>query len=157
MGIAMSFGEAFYKSQACANQSLPREGTVFISVNDEDKQDIIGVAKKLRALGFGLVATKGTAKVLSADGIDVNVVAKHSAENQDLLKLIQGNKIQLILNTPSGQRSQSDMRAIRSAAVLHNIPCITTLQGALAAVNGLDERAQKEPTVYSLQELYKGR
>jgi len=157
MGIAMSYGEAFYKSQICANQSLPVDGTVFISVNDEDKRSIVFVAKALDELGFDFVATRGTAKVLKANGIAVTQVEKCGDGRQDLLKLISDGNIQLILNTPSGERSQSDMRAIRSAAVLHRVPCITTLQGAWAAVNGLTERARKEPDVCSLQEYYQGR
>ncbi|MFP4473797.1 MAG: carbamoyl-phosphate synthase large subunit [Candidatus Omnitrophota bacterium] len=155
MGVAMSYGEAFFKSQICANQALPREGTIFISVNDADKRNIVFVAKKLADLGYDFVATKGTAKVLKSNGVTARVVDKCGEGRQDLLALIKDGKIQLILNTPSGERSQSDMRAIRSAATRHNVPCITTLQGAWAAANGLDDRSKREPDVKSLQELYK--
>ena len=155
MGIAMSYGEAFIKSQAAANQDLPRTGTVFISVNDEDKRNIVFVAKKLQDLGFQLVATRGTAKVLRSNGVQAGIVDKCGDGQKDLLRLIREDKISLILNTPSGERSQSDMRAIRSAAVMHNVPCITTLQGAWAAVNGLDQSAKCELTVCSLQEHYR--
>ncbi|MEW5895384.1 MAG: carbamoyl-phosphate synthase large subunit [Candidatus Omnitrophota bacterium] len=157
MGIAMTYGEAFIKSQDCANQGLPRSGAVFISVKDEDKRNIIFAAKKLYDLGFKILATRGTGKVLQSNGVPVTIIDKCGEGQKDLLRLIKEGKIQLVLNTPSGERSQSDMRAIRSAAVMHDVPCITTLQGAWAAVNGLDQRAKSEPGVCSLQELYKGR
>jgi carbamoyl-phosphate synthase large subunit len=155
MGIARSYGEAFFKSQISAGQDLPKAGTVFISVKDEDKRSIVFVAKKLQDLGFQLVATKGTAKVLRSNGVKVEEVDKCGDGRKDLLRLVREDKIHLILNTPSGERSQSDMRAIRSAAVMHNVPCITTLQGAWAAVNGIEENVKCESTVCSLQELYK--
>ncbi len=154
MGIAASYGEAFAKSQIAAGQSLPREGAVFISVNDEDKRQTIFVAKKLRDLGFDLVATRGTAKVLRSNGVPVEVVEKCGEGQQDLMKLVRGGRIRLILNTPSGSRSQSDMRAIRAAAILHGVPCITTLQGAWAAVNALDVAGQAGWSVCSLQDYY---
>lgn len=155
MGIALSYGEAFAKSQICAGQGLPLKGTIFLSVNDEDKRHIIFLAKKLEDLGFDLVATKGTAKVLRSNGVKIKGIDKCGEGRKDLLKLIEEDKIGLILNTPSGERSQSDMRAIRSAAILHNIPCITTLQGAWAAVNALDVSLKNGWSVCSLQEHYK--
>ena len=155
MGIALSYGEAFAKSQICAGQGLPLKGTIFLSVNDEDKRHIIFLAKKLEDLGFALMATKGTAKVLRSNGVKVKLVEKCGEGRKDLLKLIEEDKIDLIINTPSGERSQSDMRAMRAAAILHNIPCITTLQGAWAAVNALDVSLKNGWSVCSLQEYYK--
>ncbi len=155
MGIDMTFGAAFAKSQICANQSLPRRGTIFVSVNDFDKRNIVFLAKKLCDMNFKLVATKGTAKVLSSNGVGVEMIDKHGEGKNNLLTLIKKNEINLIINTPSGKRSQSDMRAIRAAAILHNVPCITTLQGAWAAVNGIESANAKEFTIQSLQEYYK--
>ncbi|HOW35396.1 MAG TPA: carbamoyl-phosphate synthase large subunit [Candidatus Omnitrophota bacterium] len=154
MGIDYSFGAAFAKSQISANQALPKEGRVFVSVNDHDKRNVAFLAKRLVDLGFGIVSTKGTSRVLKSSGLDVVVVNKHSDGQSDLLAYIQKGEIKLIINTPSGERSQSDMRVIRAAAILYNIPCITTLQGAWAAVNGIDSSLHKEFTVKSLQEYY---
>jgi carbamoyl-phosphate synthase large subunit len=155
MGIAESFGEAFAKSQICANQSLPRKGKIFISVNDEDKRHIVFLAERLKDLNFSLVSTTGTAQVLRANGVEVEVVEKYGESRNNLLTYIKKNEINLIINTPSGQRSQSDMRAIRAAAILHNVPCITTLQGAWAAVNGIEFSLNHGYTVQSLQRYYR--
>jgi carbamoyl-phosphate synthase large subunit len=155
MGIAPSFGAAFAKSQMAANQALPRLGMVFISVNDHDKKDVAVIAKKLSELKFKLMATKGTAKALRLAGIDVMIVDKHHEGEENALTLAKKGEINLIINTPSGKKSQSDMRVIRAAAILHNIPCITTLQGAWAAVNGIEASIKEEFTVESLQVLYK--
>jgi len=157
MGIDTDFGAAFAKSQLSANQGLPKEGKVFISVNDTDKRHIPFLAKRLAHLGFGIVATRGTAKVLRSNGVTVEEIDKYGEGKNNLLTVIQKGDIKLILNTPSGQRSQSDMRTIRAAAILHNIPCITTLQGASAAVNGIDANAEREFFVQSLQEYYRKR
>ncbi|MFA5089237.1 MAG: carbamoyl phosphate synthase large subunit, partial [Candidatus Omnitrophota bacterium] len=154
MGIADSFGEAFAKSQIGANQALPKKGKVFLSVKDEDKRHIVFIAKKLADLKISLLCTKGTAKVLRSNGVMVDIVDKHGEGKNNLLTLIKKNEINLIINTPSGQRSQSDMRAIRAAAILHNVPCITTLQGAWAAVNGIEVSLQKNYEVRSLQDYY---
>ncbi len=155
MGIAATFPAAFAKSQICANQALPQTGSVFISVNEADKRHVTFIAKKLADLGFQILATKGTAKVLHSSGIALTVVDKHQEGENNALTLLKKNEINLIINTPSGKKSQSDMRAIRAAAILHNIPCITTLQGAWAAVHGIEASIKEEFTVESLQILYK--
>ena len=154
MGTAATFGEAFAKAQIAANQSLPTEGRIFISVNDEDKRAIIFLAKHLVDLRFTLVATRGTAKVLRSNGVLVENVDKFREGKNDLLTQIKEGQIHLVINTPSGQKSQSDMRAIRAAAILHNVPCITTLQGAWAAVNGIESRIKSQFGVQSLQDGY---
>ncbi|HLD88263.1 MAG TPA: carbamoyl phosphate synthase large subunit, partial [Candidatus Omnitrophota bacterium] len=155
MGIAPTFGVAFAKSQICAGQALPQVGSVFISVNEADKRQVASVARKLEGLGFKLFATKGTAEVLRADGITVTVADKHHEGENNALTLLKKDEINLIINTPSGPKSQSDMRVLRAAAILHNIPCITTLQGAWAAVNGIEAGIKDEFTVESLQNLYR--
>ncbi len=138
MGIDKTFGIAFYKSQMAAGSSLPRCGSVLISVKDNDKRDIIFIAKKLSDMGFDIIATKGTAKVFRSNSIDIKVVSKIGDGSDDILELIKLRKIGLVINTPSGARGQSDMSFIRQAAIMNNIPCITTLQGAQAAVNGIE-------------------
>ncbi len=157
MGIDLTFGAAFAKSQISANQSLPKSGKIFMTVNDNDKRHIVFIAKKLVDLGFFLVATRGTAKALRTSGVDVEIVEKYTESKNNVLTLIKKGEINLIINTPSGQRSQSDMRAIRAAAILYNIPCITTLQGAWAAVNGIESSIEKEFLIQSLQEYYANR
>ena len=155
MGIDSTFGAAFAKSQMCAGQALPKSGKIFLSVNDADKRHIVFLAKRLVDLKFSLICTRGTAKVLQTGGIKVDEVDKFGEGKNNLLTLIQKNEINLIINTPSGKKSQSDMRSIRAAAILHNVPCITTLQGAHAAVNGIEASLQQEFSVQSLQEYYK--
>lgn len=157
MGIASTFGEAYSKAQTSANQNLPQEGKVFISVNDEDKRAIVFMAKRLADLGFTIVSTRGTARVLRSNGVETEEVARYDQGRKDSLNtmtLLQKNEIKLIINTPSGQRSQSDMRSIRAAANLHNVPCITTLQGAWAAINGIESRKKNKFSVKSLQQYY---
>jgi len=155
IGIDMTFGAAFAKSQISANQALPtKKGKIFLSVRDEDKRQIIFLAKKLVDLGFSLVSTKGTAKVLRSNNVAVESIDKFSESKNNLLTLIKKDEISLIINTPSGERSQSDMRAIRAAAILYNVPCITTLQGAWAAVNGIESSFQQDFTIKSLQSYY---
>ena len=157
MGSSSTFGGAYAKSQICANSSLPIEGKVFISVKDEDKRASVFIAKKLQDMGFTLVSTSGTAKVLNANGVETEVVARYDqGENKlkTLMDMIKNSEIALIINTPSGERSQYDMRSIRAASILHSVPCITTLQGAWAAVNGMEHRKETGSSVKSLQELY---
>jgi len=154
MGTALTFGAAFAKAQISANQALPTEGTVFISVNEYDKRQVAFMAKKLADLKFKIIATKGTSKVLRSAGLTVTIVDKAQEGENNALTLVKKGEINLIINTPSGKKSQSDMRSIRAAAILHNIPCITTLQGAWAAINGIEAILKEEFTVEPLQTLY---
>ncbi len=154
MGIAPSFGAAFAKAQLAANQALPTKGTVFLSVSDSDKSQVVSIAKKLAGFRFKILVTKGTAQLLRAAGIDVTVVDKAQESENNALTLVKKGEINLIINTPSGKRSQSDMRSIRAAAILHNVPCITTLQGAMAALSGIEASLKEEFTVEPLQTLY---
>ncbi len=154
MGMAPTFGAAFAKSQVAANQSLPRKGSVFISVNENDKRHIAFMAKRLQDHGFRIYATKGTAKVLRSSGVATILVDKTGEGEHNILTLLAKNEINLIINTPSGKKSQSDMRSIRSASIRHAIPCITTLQGAWAAVNGIEASLKEGFSVESLQAYY---
>ena len=152
MGVSSSFGIAFYKSQVAAGSILPKKGKIFISVKDEDKTDILVVAKKLCEMGFEIIATKGTSKVLLSNNIRAKMVGKIGEGGTEIPELIKTEEIKLIINTPSGQRGQSDMKPIRSLAVMHGVPCITTIQGAQAAVNGIESILKGDFSVKSIQE-----
>jgi len=152
MGIDTNFGMAFYKSQLAAGTILPKEGKIFISVKNDDKRNIVFIAKKLFDMGFELLATKGTHKVLSSNNIKAKMVGKISEGNQGILNLIKKGKLKLIINTPTGARGQSDMKTIRNAAVMHGVPCITTIQGAQAGVNGIECTIKDDFSVSSVQE-----
>lgn len=155
MGIDTSFGTAFYKSQVAAGQVLPLEGKIFISVRNSDKRNVVFIAKKLKEMGFEIFATQGTAKVLQSNNIEAEVVGKIAEGDNELPELIKNGEIKLIINTPSGEKGQSDMRHIRSLAVLYGVPCITTIQGAQAAVNGMESVAERELKVKAIQEYIK--
>lgn len=152
MGIDTTFGRAFYKAQIAAGQDLPFAGKVFISVKSDDKRDIVFIAKRLADLGFEIIATKGTQKALVSNNIKAELVGKLSEGDKRVVDLIKNNELKLIINTPSGSRGQSDMKQIRGLAVTHGVPCITTLQGAQAAVNGIEAVTKRELSVRSLQD-----
>jgi len=152
MGISSSFGIAFYKSQLAAGSILPRKGKIFISVKNDDKRNIIFIAKRLYYMGFEIIATKGTSKVLRSNDVKTEMVDKIGEGGTEIPELIRRGEIRLIINTPSGQRGQSDMKPIRSLAVMHGIPCITTIQGARAAVNGMESILKGDLSVKSIQE-----
>ena len=154
MGIDDTFGKAFYKSQDAAGQALPLSGRVFISVRNEDKRDIVFIAKELSDMGFGIIATGGTCKVLRSNNIEADLVGKIGDGDSAILDLIRKGDIKLIINTPSGPRGQSDSKPIRNLAVMQGVACITTIQGAQAAVNGIGSRKKGELGVKSLQEYH---
>jgi len=152
MGIDSTFGIAFYKSQVAAGQMLPNEGKVFISVRNKDKREIVFIAKKLNDMGFEIVATRGTCKVLNSNNIKASVIGKIADGDKDVLDFIRKGLIKLVINTPSGKKGRYDNKPIRSLAVMHGIPCITTIQGAQAAVNGMESVFKKDYKVKSIQE-----
>jgi carbamoyl-phosphate synthase large subunit len=154
MGIDVDFGMAFAKSQIAAGQTLPPKGTVFISVMNKDKRHVVFIAKKLIDLGFQIVATTGTAKVLAKNGIPVKPVHKVNEGRPHILDLIKNGEINLIINTPSGKKPRADEVTIRSEAVTHDIPYCTTLSGASAAVNGIESLIRKGISVQSIQEYH---
>ncbi|HET7103516.1 MAG TPA: carbamoyl-phosphate synthase large subunit [Terracidiphilus sp.] len=154
MGVAATFGEAFAKAQLSASHVLPSGGTVFFSVNDHDKPAAISLARRYVDLGFQLVATEGTANVLEASGLTVERVFKVKEGRPNVVDLIKGNRIQLIINTPRGQDTFFDEKAIRRAAVLARVPTITTIAAAQAAVEGIAEMQKRHVTVNALQHLH---
>ena len=155
MGIDYDFGIAYYKAQLAAGMELPLSGTVFISVRDKDKPRILPVAKKLKSLGFNIVATEGTAKFLREHGIDAKIVLKVSQGRPNVVDAIINREIDLIINTPSGKKGRSDGYAIRRAAVDYNVPYITTISGAYAAVKGIEAIRRAKMTIKSLQEYHR--
>jgi carbamoyl-phosphate synthase large subunit len=154
MGIDHDFGRAYAKSQIAAGQNLPRNGTVFISVKDRDKRAIIMVARGLMDLGFQIVATHGTGKILERNGIAARHVFKVGEGRPTVVDLIKNGEIQLVINTPSGKRPKADEVAIRTAALQYNIPIVTTIPGASATVEGIDALIKGEIGVRSLQEYH---
>ena len=153
MGIDTNFGTAFYKAQEGAGQGLPKTGNVFISVANQFKRDIVFIAKKLADLGFTIYATRGTKKVLENNNLEIVLARKINDGDYTNIDLLKENKLDLIINIPSGKKSQNDSWIIRSTAVLYGIPCITTLQGAQAAVNGIEAVIKSEYDVKSIQEF----
>jgi carbamoyl-phosphate synthase large subunit len=155
MGIDLTFGHAFAKSQAAAYGSLPTSGKVFVSVANRDKRGMIFPVKRLADLGFEIVATAGTGAVLRRHGVDCEIVAKHyELPGRDAVTLIGTGEVRLVINTPQGPAARMDGYEIRSAAVSADIPCITTVPGAAAAVMGIEALIRGEMAVRSLQELH---
>jgi len=154
MGVASTFGEAFAKAQLAAGHVLPSSGTVFFSVNDHDKSAAVDLARRYVDLGFKIVATEGTANVLEKSGLIVERVFKVKEGRPNVVDLIKGDRIQLIINTPRGQDTFFDEKAIRRAAVLARIPTITTIAAAQAAVEGIASIQRRQLTVYALQQLH---
>jgi carbamoyl-phosphate synthase large subunit len=154
MGVADNFGEAFAKAQIAAGQFLPVKGTIFLSVNDHDKEGAVSLAKEFTNMGFHLVATHGTADVLEEAGLQPERVYKVKEGRPNVVDLIKGERIQLIVNTPRGQDTFFDEKAIRRAAVLARIPTITTLAAARAAAEGIAALQGGTLTVVALQTLH---
>ncbi|MDB9319670.1 carbamoyl-phosphate synthase large subunit [Nodularia spumigena] len=134
MGIDSDFGRAFAKAELAAGEFLPLKGTVFVSMSDRDKSDAVNVVKQLMTLGFTVMATLGTRRVLQENGLDVELVLKLHEGRPHVLDAIKNQKIQLIINTPSGEEAQTDARLIRRTALAYKIPIITTIAGARATV-----------------------
>ena len=156
MGIDTSFGKAFFKAELAASEELPLKGTIFLSVKNDDKRKIVFIAKRLVDLGFKIIATKGTYKVLKSNNIKAKLVGKVSEGDNTILELIKKDKIDLIINTPQGGKEQEDTKCIRSLAVMHGVPCITTISGAQAAVNGIESVLKKDFLVRPIQKYIKG-
>ena len=156
MGIDTTFGAAYSKSQTAAFGSLPTSGQVFLSVADRDKRDLVVPAMSLSQAGFTILATAGTAEVLRRHGINVELVRKHSegvgpAGEPTIVDLIDAGDVALVVNTPVGSGPRLDGWLIRTAAVQRGVPCITTMQGLQAAVQGIEALRRGELDVRSLQ------
>ena len=161
MGIDADFGSAFAKSQTAAYGSLPAAGTVFVSVANRDKRSLVFPVKRLADLGFRILATEGTAEMLRRNGIPCDEVRKHFQEAtpdrpaRSAVEIIRAGDVDMVINTPYGNSGpRIDGYEIRSAAVQMNIPCITTVQGASAAVQGIEAGIRGDIGVRSLQDLH---
>ncbi len=154
MGIGKSFGIAFAKAQIAAGHPLPTSGGAFLSVNDFDKTRLIPIALKLRDLGFRLMATSGTALALQKAGLPVQSVYKVNEGAPSIVDRILAGEVQIIVNTPLGKTTRFDEYAIGRNAIARNIPCLTTLSAAAAAVEGIKALQEHALTVKSLQEYH---
>lgn len=154
MGIDYDFGLAYYKAELAAGMMLPTSGSVLISVKERDKTKIVEVARELSRLGFKIYATEGTAKVLRAKGIEVEVAQKISQGRPHVVDLIINGQINLIINTPSGKRGKTEGYMIRRTAVERNIPYITTVPGAMATVRAIKAIREGKLDVKSLKEYH---
>jgi carbamoyl-phosphate synthase large subunit len=155
MGIDAHFGEAFAKAESAGGAELPARGAIFISVRNKDKRGIIFPAKRLAELGFEIFATTGTAEVLRRNGVAATEVPKIGEGKPDVVDLVAGGKVALIVNTPMGRKYRTDGYQIRTAAVAHGIPCITTLSGTHAAVQGIEAKIRGALRVTPLQDYHR--
>ncbi len=156
MGGAENFGLAFLKAMLGVGQRLPQDGCVFISVNNSDKPTVLPIARDLAELGFTLTATRGTAAYLRAHGLAVDVIYKVNEGRPNVADQIVNGTIAMVINTPLGRESFFDDRAVRRAAMMNSVPCITTLTGAAAAVSAIRAARTQGLTVRPLQDYYAG-
>jgi len=156
MGVAADFPSAFAKSQLAIDYSLPTEGAAFISVCDRDKRAITGVARHLQQLGFRILSTKGTARLLRASGIPVQEVRKVHEGRPNIVDAIKNGEVQLVINTPFGRETRSDGYHIRSAAVQHGVSNITTVPAAQAWAQAIEATLDGRLDVIALQDLEDG-
>ncbi|MCD4728790.1 MAG: carbamoyl-phosphate synthase large subunit, partial [Pirellulales bacterium] len=151
LGMADSFGLAYFKAQEAAQQTLPSEGTVLITVLDDDRPAVLEVARQFHKLGFRIRATTGTHIFLGQHGIESEQILKMHEGRPNIVDGIKNNEIQLVINTPSGKRSKHDDSYIRKAAIKFKVPYITTLAAALAAARGIEANRQSHGNVKALQ------
>jgi len=154
MGISDSFGEAFGKAEIAADNKLPSEGAVFVTVNDADKKAATGIVRRFQELGFTIHATTGTAAHLRENGIAADPVKKVREGSPNGFDLILGGKVQLLINTPLGKDAQRDDYTLRQAAIANRVAYTTTLAAASAACDAILAARSRKPTVTSLQEWH---
>jgi len=156
LGLADSYGMAFYKSQEATNTSLPVEGTVLITIADRDKEKILPAARNFSEMKFRILATGGTLNFLKSHGIQTEPIKKVYEGRPNIVDAIKNGEINLVINTPAGKMSEYDDSYIRKNAIKHKILYITTTSAALAATKGIQERKLGKYQVKSLQEYHKG-
>ena len=154
MGSSPLFGNAFAKAWIAAGHHLPLEGAAFLSVHDRDKQGLVPVAERLVELGFEILATAGTAEFLTRQGLGVRRINKVHEGRPNLVDHLINREIALVINTPLGRESHEDDALIRQTALKYDIPCVTTLSGALAAAEGIAALQEHGLDVASLQDLH---
>ena len=152
MGRDVDFGYAFAKAHAGAGEALPTAGTAFFSLADGDKRAALFLARKLADFGFHLLATRGTWRFLTMNGIECERVLKVNEGSPNVVDRIGAGDVHLVINTPLGRDSHFDEKAIRAAAVAHGVPCVTTIQGATAAVAAIESQIRRPLDVRHLQE-----
>jgi carbamoyl-phosphate synthase large subunit len=156
MGISYNFGESYYKAELAAGDRLPDKGTVFFSINDRSKGELLNEVRKLHAAGFKILATKGTAKFYNEHGIPSEMVYKVNEGRPNVVDRIKDMDVQLVVNTPIGKMTRDDAYYIRQAAVRYHVPAVTTISAAKAAINGLlYVKEMGELSVRPIQEYYK--
>jgi carbamoyl-phosphate synthase large subunit len=154
MGIDDEFGLAYAKAQAASYNKIPTYGKIFMSVKDKDKSHTVDIARKLRELGFKLVATKGTAAYLYAHGIEVDVINKVMEGRPHVVDLIKNKEINFIINTVTGSQAQKDSFSIRRSALQYRIPYTTTISSAKAVVMAIESLLKRELKIKSIQEYH---
>ena len=158
MGIDDSFGMSFAKAHMSANQDLPLDGMVFLSVTDRDKKYIATIARDLQELGFEILATPGTKKALDVAGLEgvVELPKIQTGEHPNVLDYMSEDKVKLVINTPTGRGGKLDEASIRENTISLNIPCITTIAAARAAVGGIRALKTSEYGVRAIQDYFPG-
>jgi carbamoyl-phosphate synthase large subunit len=155
LGLDKTYGLAYYKSQEAAQQTLPTEGTVLISVTRRDRPEVLDVAKAFAEQGFKIKATEGTCLFLKENGLPSDMVKKLGEGRPNVEDAIKNREVQLVVNTPIGKLSQQDDSYIRKAAIKYKVPYITTLAAAMAAAKGIAEYKRGKTTVKSLQSYHR--
>ena len=154
LGMADSFGLAFFKAQEATQQPLPSEGTVLLTIAEPDKPAALEVARQFHELGFRIAATRGTREFLAKNGLEAELLNKMHEGRPHIVDAIKNGEIQLVINTPSGKLSQHDDSYIRKAAIKYKIPYVTTTAAAVAAAKGVAARKQGKCTVKSLHDYH---
>jgi len=155
LGLADSFGLAFYKAEEAADQVLPAEGTVLITVSDRDKHAAVEMAREFKKLGFRIKATKGTHRFLNDNGVEADAILKMHEGRPHIVDAIKNKEIDLIINTPSGKLSKYDDSYIRKAAIRYRVPYITTLAASVAAARGIGALKHGHGRARSLQSYHR--
>ncbi|MFA5147832.1 MAG: carbamoyl-phosphate synthase large subunit [Candidatus Omnitrophota bacterium] len=155
MGLAETFGLAFYKAQEAAGSKLPLEGNVLLTVTDRDKPELLSIAKRIKGLGFNIYATGNTSRFLNSNGIKNSAVKKLHEGRPNITDLIKNKELNLIVNTPAGRTSKYDDSYIRIMAIQHKIPYITTLAAAYASVEAIEEIKRTGISPKAIQDYYK--
>ncbi len=154
LGMADSYGMAFFKSQEATQSSLPIKGTVLITIADRDKDRIIDSARNFRDMGFRILSTGGTRQFLAENGIEAELILKVHQGRPNIVDAIKNKEIDLVVNTPAGRLSEYDDSYIRKNAIKYKVPYITTTSAARSATEGIKERQLGEYKVRSLQEYH---
>jgi carbamoyl-phosphate synthase large subunit len=154
MGISPRFSMAFAKSQLAAGTVLPMQGNVFLSVADRGKPQVVEIGRRLHDMGYSLLATEGTAKILAAEGIPSREVKKIREGHPNLLDFLANGEVALVMNTPRGKGARTDEGKIRAATVQAGVPCLTTIEAATAAIAAMEALREEEMEVEALQDRF---